>query len=629
MDGAQPAEAMMDLLRKRGYGGPQPPPDENEPKDVQEEKEREMTRSQAGHLVVDDEGKSRYVNPQHWAAISDEVENLKVLLDEQEDEEDGPELPHRDSSPAPFFLRSTTDDIGWKHPSTEEGQFLWRQYCIGVDPLIPILHKPSFERLMCEWNGQRLLGEPTTQQSRSVEALMFGVWYAAVGSMHPGAVKAKWPSTTKRALQIHYREALEQSLVKNRFMESEDLITLQAFLLFISCMRGEDEIKMASGFVGMAIRIAKSLGLHRDGSLFPEMKPIEREVRRRVWYEICLQDLRTAEELGIQPCLLASSYDTYPPTNIDDRDLTAHSCKASDKWTEMTFFLVRIEMFECFRSLIGLSVSERRKTCFEKIAQVEELRTHIFAKYLEKVDKKDPIQFCTGIIAELLLARALLYVYHPIRHGIRGALLTDEIKNKLFIYAIENLEGVDQLALHPGTQNWSWFFRSYYQAHALALLFLELSIRPPCPLAFRAWAAVDKYLAPGGAMSGPEQKYWRPLKKLRERAWKTRASYAYMEVPAAAATAAAAHSVAASVAKMPGIDERMTMVHPLPQMIDGNIVGTEPIDWQEWDTLFDFGAPERGAVVDGHSSSTAHSPWSHDSSGGSSGVGGQVSAHYI
>lgn len=62
---------------------------------------------------------------------------------------------------------------------------------------------------------------------------MFGVWYAAVGSMHPGVVKARWPSTTKRALQIHYREALEQSLVKNRFMESEDLITLQAFLLFI------------------------------------------------------------------------------------------------------------------------------------------------------------------------------------------------------------------------------------------------------------------------------------------------------------------------------------------------------------------------------------------------------------
>lgn len=63
------------------------------------------------------------------------------------------------------------------------------------------------------------------------------------------------------------------------------------------------------------------MGVHRDGSHY-DLKPIETEVRRRIWAQICLLDLRAAEELGCEPTIIEGTYDTCLPSNTSDNELS-------------------------------------------------------------------------------------------------------------------------------------------------------------------------------------------------------------------------------------------------------------------------------------------------------------------
>lgn len=70
----------------------------------------------------------------------------------------------------------------------------------------------------------------------------------------------------------------------------------------------------------MAIRMAKGLGVHRDGSHFA-LRPIEIETRRRLWAHLCILDVRIAEQLCREPTITPDSYDTALPLSISDQDL--------------------------------------------------------------------------------------------------------------------------------------------------------------------------------------------------------------------------------------------------------------------------------------------------------------------
>jgi hypothetical protein len=73
--------------------------------------------------------------------------------------------------------------------------------------------------------------------------------------------------------------------------------------------------------LGTAIRMAQSLGLHRDPADFG-FNPIQIETRRRIWAQICVLDVRLAEHLCREPSIAPTSYDTILPLSISDHHLS-------------------------------------------------------------------------------------------------------------------------------------------------------------------------------------------------------------------------------------------------------------------------------------------------------------------
>lgn len=95
--------------------------------------------------------------------------------------------------------------------------------------------------------------------------------------------------------------------------------------------------------MGIAFRIAVSLGLHRDGTLL-ELPILLTETRRRLWWAIRFLDYSCAEDCGFALTHIQGA-DTRVPLNINDADITATDTIypiARSGFTEMTWPLCKV-----------------------------------------------------------------------------------------------------------------------------------------------------------------------------------------------------------------------------------------------------------------------------------------------
>lgn len=135
-----------------------------------------------GTLVLSEEGRSRYVNHNFWARVTEEVDDLVQLVFEdykEEDDESSPET--QDYSPLEndhqiFVLgySSSTVELRQLHPLPSQLPFYFQVYVERVDPLMKMLHKPSLEKMMKE------AADDLDSVSRSQEALLFGIYFAVI-----------------------------------------------------------------------------------------------------------------------------------------------------------------------------------------------------------------------------------------------------------------------------------------------------------------------------------------------------------------------------------------------------------------------------------------------------------------
>lgn len=100
------------------------------------------------------------------------------------------------------------------------------------------------------------------------------------------------------------------------------------------------------------------MGLYRDPTGY-STSPVEIQVRRLVWHQICFLDSRTSEATGPRHQIRHGDYDTSFPLNIDDEDLdraengdTGVDVKHDSKhFTTMTITRMRFECYEMTRLL--------------------------------------------------------------------------------------------------------------------------------------------------------------------------------------------------------------------------------------------------------------------------------------
>lgn len=355
--------------------------------------------------LVSNEGRCRYVSSQLWPGMGDDFAEVQAAFedlssDSENDDNDlfSTSLPTTTSesfSPENdqgfiFGYPSSAIDLEKLRPSTGQIFPLWESFQDNVDPMLKMLHRPTARNMFIQ------AASDYSQVSKATEALLFACYFAAVVSIDREICRSLLEDD-KDALIRRFRVGTERAIARAGFLTSNNLTTLQAFTLYVMCLRNQEEISLVSSLLSLAIHLAQGLGLHRDGTNF-DLDPFETEIRRRLWWTIFSQAIRSSEENCVESVPFTLYADTKLPLNINDDDISPQTKtwpKPHEGYTEMTSCLIRYELFETLLQIHRLNSKEhdqsgRTELLAKKERLIDECSKRIERKYLRHCDLTMP-----------------------------------------------------------------------------------------------------------------------------------------------------------------------------------------------------------------------------------------------
>ncbi len=396
---------------------------------------------------------SRYLSAEFWTNLCSEVEGLKQTLEQPSDDEadgEGDESATPDSwlvsghsdessvSPSAALLGDASSasppqpDV-LAHPPPDRIRYLASMYFSNFDPLLKILHRPT---AMAAVDSFIASGRPN-HADPAVDALFFSIYFAAATSL-PDRLCLAVLGEGRRVVAGRLRRQAELALARADYLDSaaSSLTTLQALTIYIACLRSHGASRASWALLGLAIRLAHGLGLHRDGR-GAGLPPFEAEMRCRLWWQLVVLDVRCTEDRGSEPLIARDTFNTHLPVNISDDDFGPHHFPppfppappdlAGDhsraKPTDVVFSLVTAESSELFLRFCDPQV--RFDTASASLSPrppppPDEADVHLRIRRLEAVygDAADPSHLPSVLAArviQIVVLKLWLTLQYPFR----------------------------------------------------------------------------------------------------------------------------------------------------------------------------------------------------------------------
>ena len=333
--------------------------------------------------------------------------------------------------------------------------------------------------------------------------------------------------SSKTDLNLKYRLGLEHALAKADFLNVPDLVLVQAFVLFLCLVRRHDSPRFVWMMTGLVIRMAQYLGLQRDGTHFEHLSPFEVEMRRRVWWAVCALDTRASEDQGTDLTITYGSFDTRIPSNINDVEInpeTKEMPTERDGLTDMSIARIFYGIGDIVRQMMAPSVRGDVVGLEDQSRLLNEIYQKFEEGYCQYTTEAGNIAYWVGVnIARLVMAKMTLIMFLPVLFSSPSQHISEEIRTKLLVSAIEVAEYNHMLNAEQACRQWRWIYQTYTHWHAIVYLMLEISRRPWSPIVERAWLALhSSWLIPAQTHMDKNLRIWIPLQKLIHKARKHR-----------------------------------------------------------------------------------------------------------
>jgi hypothetical protein len=307
-------------------------------------------------------------------------------------------------------------------------------------------------------------------------------------------------NTDKDQLVARYRLGTEQALEQADFLNNPDIVILQALTIYLGVLQHTGEARSAWILAGVLVRIAVSMKLHRDGSHFANIMPFEIEMRRRLWWQICLIDSRSEDVQVSEYKLSEGMFDTEIPVNADDANLDSGMSKPpviAERWTDMTVFLIRCEVWKLSRRLQPVTAASYALPpgIDERLELFQQSQAKIEDTYLKHLNPNQPLHSFMATIARLFFTKVDL-ILHTKQHSARA---TDpqpadaSQSDKVFMSSLSIIEYTYALQNEPGWSGWSWQIQGRQPPwHALRVVLDQLCTRRWGPTCERAWSSAKR-----------------------------------------------------------------------------------------------------------------------------------------
>lgn len=299
--------------------------------------------------------------------------------------------------------------------------------------------------------------------------------------------------------------------------------------------------------VSLAVRIAQGMGLnleHRDSSY----SLFHREMRRRLWWQICILDIHAADDRALNPIICRDSFNTPLPLGVNDVELSPDSDESvheQECYTDMTFCIMCYEIFDATRQLNYVPVREltvahasSRENWKDRNRTVVDLQERMEQKYMRHLNLSVPFHWVARLVGDLIMANMWLWIYRPLQSRPNNTIRPNSPDPGILSLAVEVLEKAHRLQTDPAASNIRWVSQTYVQWHALAVVAAELCVKTEGPIVERGWAIIEPALTQVGQHIADSSKgmLWLPIKKLIKKAQKVREKYLKSRSSTSAAT---------------------------------------------------------------------------------------------
>lgn len=296
------------------------------------------------------------------------------------------------------------------------------------------------------------------------------------------------------------------------------------------------------------MRIAQKMGYHRDGELL-NLTPFETEMRRRIWWQILLQDAKLAIVSGLSHNFIHDSFDTKQPQNLNDADLfpgSSEPVKPREGPTEMAFVLV-------VNRLAKFMISEKSRVGFEALVaeagkkEPDSEDQALIAKYhtlvqeldndLGEIERRYIDPSAGGVHAAALTMRPMVTeklqaMLTPMQQQPEWGTEILNHKDNFFKFVLmSNKQNADSYEA-MSKLGFVWLCTSHFQLDFFGVLTGQLSQRPTGTLADEGWAVVEKIYTWQDELFDMSQKSSVSQAQFTLKAWKAREqAFANLGIP--------------------------------------------------------------------------------------------------
>ncbi|KAG6246577.1 hypothetical protein E4U23_004528 [Claviceps purpurea] len=494
--------------------------------------------------MVNDDGSVRFMDSHIWATIYEELQAMRNIV-ETEDPEDSSILGSADLTPEndtellcnALLSTATIEDLA---PEPVHALKLWQLFLDRVNPLFKVVHVPTIQPVVLE-GAMNMMSIPHNQQ-----ALLFSIYSTASLSMSESESIQLLGMTREAAVQS-FMAGTKIALVRCNFLKNYDMTALQALVHFMHSMQGRCDRHAAWVLTGTVVRIAQKMGYHRDGeSLGLDM--YETEMRRRIWWQIMIQDAKYAMLSGLNHSPPSLHWDSKMPTNVNDADIfpgSTASVQARDGPTEMAFVLMLNEIYKfklqaeerdgnsAFEAaLLGQDIGPDEEASNAMLQKFRDCFRELEVRLLELEDKFVDVN--AGNVHKA--AQGVRHIFMgnlsgmmvPLRqHPEYGTEIfgPKDILFKMFVVASE--QRLNQYEA-MGECGFLWFAKSYFQLDVFAVMTGQLCQKPTGGLADRAWITVEQIYCYHDELYDMSSKQSVIQAQITLKAWKIREQY-YMQ----------------------------------------------------------------------------------------------------
>ncbi|KAK6367947.1 hypothetical protein LTS17_010100 [Exophiala oligosperma] len=448
-------------------------------------------------ILVQEGSSSQYFNEILLSRVLEEEQHIGSALTNQATTPT-PRTEHPSISPfsalgivsSPFFTQTPSTF----HPSKSVAMRLWNVYVTNVDcdACQKLLHVPTDEAKVFS-----TVDKPN-EAPLDNHALCFAIYYCAVVALDDADAYPILGGERAPHL-LSFKIGLEQALAQADYLDQPTVTSLRALAIYLAALRVNNRGRGVWVLNGLAIRLAQSIGIHRDGARLG-LSPFESEIRRRLWWHLLSRDGRAGEDYGLQDTEhLLLSCDVPLPLNVDDADLYPDMKELPPErkgWTGMTFDLINIELVKAAQRLSALAASSYSSP---GVAPSEDVRKSVLDQSRERIQER--LRYCNPVIPQqrmtLFCASWLLRKVDFVTRQ-QWSLLQHHSSPRSEDFATEeNLQEALEL-LQPRLEEgdellkpYGWAKKAYPQYHVTMYVLWHLCIKPDGPSTGRAWRAVD------------------------------------------------------------------------------------------------------------------------------------------